>query len=123
MPGKMPAEYWREYRKKHREKLNAQQAERRKNDEELRKRRHAAETERRRRRREGEDDSWEIPQLYEYLRSGRYYSFWEDELKMDLEQERALAKLEGKDQEEAVRKYRSKEYFQRKFLGLPLKDL
>lgn len=36
-------------------------------------------------------------------------SFWEDELRMDLEQERVLAKLEGRDPDEAVRSYKLRE--------------
>jgi hypothetical protein len=47
--------------------------------------------------------------LYPELRSGTRLSFWEDELRMDLAQERALAEMEGRDPDEAVRAYRSRE--------------
>jgi hypothetical protein len=50
-----------------------------------------------------------LPQLYEELRFGAKLSFWEDELKMDLAQERALAEAERFDADEAVRVYRARE--------------
>ena len=39
---------------------------------------------------------------------------------MDLAQEYALAKIEGADPEEAVKRYRSREYAERKLAGFPL---
>lgn len=50
-----------------------------------------------------------LPQLYEELRHGRSLSFWEDELKMDLAQERQLAILEGRDPDAAVKAYKARE--------------
>ena len=40
---------------------------------------------------------------------GARLSFWNDELAMDLEQERALATLEGRDPDQAARAYRVRE--------------
>lgn len=45
--------------------------------------------------------------LYPELQHGKAVSFWEDELRMDLEQERHLARLEGKPGR--VREYAARE--------------
>jgi hypothetical protein len=50
-----------------------------------------------------------LPVLYPELNHGSAMSFWEDELRMDLAQERALAELEGVDPDEAVLAYRRRE--------------
>ena len=47
-----------------------------------------------------------LPELYPNLRHGRVLSFREDELKMDIEQERALAVIEGRDPDDAATTYR-----------------
>ena len=47
--------------------------------------------------------------LFPHLQAGKALSFWEDELRLDLEQERVLAELEGRDPSEAVRAYRARE--------------
>jgi hypothetical protein len=41
--------------------------------------------------------------------SGTVYSFWDEELSMDLRQEAFLAELEGKDAKAQCRKYRYRE--------------
>jgi hypothetical protein len=50
-----------------------------------------------------------LPVLFPHIVHGTRLSFWQDELKMDLEQERELALLEGRDPVEAVRAYRRRE--------------
>ena len=50
-----------------------------------------------------------LPQLYPELNSGKAIAFWEDELRMDLAQERALAELEGRDPDRAAAEYRGRE--------------
>ncbi len=47
--------------------------------------------------------------LMEHLQHGTALSFWEDELRLDLSQERALAVLEGRDPDAAARAYRARE--------------
>lgn len=47
--------------------------------------------------------------LMEHLQHGTMVSFWEDELRLDLAQERALAILENIDPDAAVRAYRARE--------------
>jgi len=68
------------------------------------------EQKRRWRKRRPRPEPVELPVLYADLRHGQVISLWRDELAMDLEQERVLAELEGRDPEEAVRAYRAKEY-------------
>jgi hypothetical protein len=74
-----------------------------------------AQRQRRRERLRGED----LPELYPELRRGHGISFWDDELRMDLAQERELAKLER-------RAGRVKEYLAReiawKRMTVPLTD-
>jgi hypothetical protein len=50
-----------------------------------------------------------LPPLLPELRRGIRLSFWDDELRLDLFQERQLAILEGRDPEVAVKAYRSRE--------------
>ena len=50
-----------------------------------------------------------LPLLYPELQHGKALSFWEDELRIDVEQERALARLEGRDPDEAAKAYRARE--------------
>jgi hypothetical protein len=51
-----------------------------------------------------------MPILRPETQHGTRVSFWEDELRLDLEQERVLAALEGQDPDSAVTRYRSREY-------------
>jgi len=50
-----------------------------------------------------------LPLLYPALQRGARLSFWEDELRLDLAQEWALAECEGRDPEEAARTYLARE--------------
>ena len=50
-----------------------------------------------------------LPVLYPELQTGTVVAFWEDELRLDLEQERQLAMLEGADVDDAVRRYQRRE--------------
>lgn len=54
-----------------------------------------------------------LPVLFPGLVRGTSVSFWEDELRMDLEQERALALLEGRDPDAAIVAYRKREVSER----------
>ncbi len=54
------------------------------------------------------DDS-PLPLLMPELQHGRAIAFWEDELRLDLAQERELALLEGRDPVAAVAAYRARE--------------
>lgn len=54
-------------------------------------------------------DTTPLPPLYPELQHGKALSFWDDELRMDLAQERALAELEGRDPDEAVKVYAVRE--------------
>jgi hypothetical protein len=47
--------------------------------------------------------------LMPVLQHGSHLSFWEDELRLDLAQEDALARIEGRDPAEAVEHYRLRE--------------
>jgi hypothetical protein len=47
--------------------------------------------------------------LFPHLVRGARISFWEDELRMDLAQEAELARLEGRDPEQAVKEYSARE--------------
>ena len=51
----------------------------------------------------------ELAPLFPDLVRGSRVSFWDDELRMDLRQERALAIIEGKDPAVAVQSYRARE--------------
>ena len=50
-----------------------------------------------------------LPLLMPHLQRGVHISFWEDELRLDLAQERALAELEGRDPEQAAAAYHARE--------------
>lgn len=50
-----------------------------------------------------------LPILYPELQHGKHYAFWDDELRLDLAQERALAILEGYDPDRRVAAYRARE--------------
>lgn len=50
-----------------------------------------------------------LPQLYPELQHGRALSFREDEIRMDVAQERALALLEGRDPDQAADAYWARE--------------
>ena len=99
------AAYWREYRAAHRERLCAQQREQRKLKPRVRGDR-SAEYARRKTRAHPVPD---LPVLFPRLHHGCVLSFWDEELRMDLEQERSLAILEGRCPETAARTYRSRE--------------
>ena|SRR4249920_1455017 len=103
MPGKMSAEWWREYRSKNRDRINAQAAARRKQKPRVRNR--AEEYAKKRK-------PPEIPlePLFPQIRHGGAISFWDEELNMDLAQEAELAKLQGRDPVVACRAYRAREY-------------
>ena len=50
-----------------------------------------------------------LPAVYPALQRGTRISFWQDELRIDLAQEAALARLEGHDPDAAVAAYRRRE--------------
>ena len=50
-----------------------------------------------------------LPPLFPGLQRGAAIAFWDDELRMDLAQERALAELEGADPDLAAREYGKRE--------------
>lgn len=107
MGGRMSAGWWRDYRARNRERVNA-------TARAGKKRRRALMTPEERRKARGTKprrprDTALLPQLYEHLRRGRTISFWQDELAMDLAQEHVLAELEGRDPEKAVAEYRARE--------------
>lgn len=102
----MPPEWWREYRRRRCEELRAYNRERRQTPK-VREQRRASEA--RRRAKQAVLAQEPLPMLYPHLQRGTAVSFWEDELRLDLEQEAALARLEGRCPVEAVRKYRARE--------------
>lgn len=51
----------------------------------------------------------EVAPLFPHLHHGVRIAFWNEELAMDLEQEWALALLEGRDPEASVAEYRARE--------------
>lgn len=97
------AAWWRQYRLDHAERLQAYNRARRKKPR-VRAQRHASEARRRARRRQAG-----ITPLMPSLQHGYAVSFWEDELRLDLAQEAALAEIEGRDQVLAVAAYRARE--------------
>jgi hypothetical protein len=54
-------------------------------------------------------DTTPLPLLMPELQHGNAIAFWEDELRLDLAQERELARLEGRDPAAAIAAYRSRE--------------
>jgi hypothetical protein len=104
------AEYWREYRRKNKERLREYNRERRKQPKVKAQR--VQQEIRRRARRRGELDTSPLPSLHPHLKPpspGKEYIFWSEDLMHDLEQERELARLEGRDPDEAARRYRNRE--------------
>lgn len=61
-----------------------------------------------------------VEPLFPQLRRGVVLSFWNDELKMDLAQERELAILEGKDPEAVCKEYEQRETEWFALCGTPL---
>lgn len=57
------------------------------------------------------------PILYPATQRGVRLAFWTDELRLDLEQERALAVLEGRDPDEAAKAYAARETAWYRFAG------
>jgi enterochelin esterase-like enzyme len=107
MGGKMPPEYWREYRKRNREKLLAQERARRKTKPRVRDR-----TAEYAKRIKARVDRTPLPLLHaqEFTRNrGRIIAFWEEELEHDMIQEAHLAKLEGRDPVKAMQRYETRE--------------
>lgn len=107
-------EQWRTYRAANRERLNAAQ----------RARRALGRVRGDRSREYSKRASRALPPLgplFPELVRGQRLSFWEDELRMDLAQEAALARIEGRDEALAVRAYRAREIAWRS-LTAPLID-
>jgi hypothetical protein len=107
MGGTMPPEWWREYRRRNRERLAAQQQERRRRKPRVRD--YAAEWRAEVGRRGPQAEVEPLPLLMAHLQHGSRVAFWEDELRLDLAQEEALALLEGRDPAAGVRAYRARE--------------
>jgi hypothetical protein len=77
----------------------------------------------RRRRASQVVDTTPLPALYPELNHGSGIAFWEDELRMDLAQERALAECEGRDPIVAIADYRRRELAWRQFAAPVLEEL
>lgn len=105
MAGKVSAEYYRDYRAANRERINARLRERRAKNGRVRGDRSAEYAKRPSRAQKVEP----LQPLFPHVHHGMAMSFWEDELRMDLEQEAALARLENRDVDDAVRRYRAQE--------------
>lgn len=103
----MPPEWWREYRRRRQEHLREYNRQRRQTPK-LKAQRRASEQRRLAKKRPPPCPD-PLPPLYPSLQVGKYLSFWEDELRLDLAQEAWLAVLEGNDPEEAVARYRRRE--------------
>lgn len=63
-----------------------------------------------------------LPPIYPELNRGTSISFWEDELRMDLAQERALAELEGRNPVAAAKAYWTRENVWIRITCQPLED-
>lgn len=113
MGGQQPPEWWREYRRRRADHLREYNRQRRQQPK-LKAQRKASEKRRRAKRCLDEEP---LPVLMPGLQHGSHYSFWEDELRLDLAQEAALAVLEGRCPEEAVKAYRAREYAWRRVTG------
>jgi hypothetical protein len=101
----MSPEWWRAYRAKNRAKIRERERERHR-------RQRAARGRGDRSAEYAKRPSRAIPKitpLYPELQRGGVLSFRDDELRMDLAQERALAEFEGRDPDEAVRMYQARE--------------
>ena len=104
----MTPEYWRDYRKRNRDKINARDRARRARGRD-RGDRSAEYAKRNAERAAARPNIEPLPVLYPELNHGTSIAFWHDELRMDLAQERILAELEGRDPDEAVRAYTARE--------------
>jgi hypothetical protein len=102
MGGKMSAAWWRDYRRRNGERVNAQLRARRSRG------RNRGDRSREYAKRPTRANPRPTP-LYPHLKHGSTVSWWHTELAMDLEQERELARLEGRDPEDAVARYRARE--------------
>lgn len=101
------AEYWRDYRRRNRERLNAQLAERRRrNGRGDRTAERAAENARRRARHQASRPE-PLPMLHPHLKQGTVVEFWDEALRHDIEQEKELALLEGRCPKKAAARYRA----------------
>lgn len=116
MGSKMSPEWWREYRRKNAERLNEQQRTRRAAKPRERGDRKAEYAKRAAARQQHEGDG-PLPLLYPELQHGRAVAFWEDELRLDLAQERSAHKaLNPKDTRgHPVERYKSREVRERMF--------
>ncbi len=101
--------YWRRWRAAHPE-YRAREAARSAERKRVHGRGDRTEEYRRRAARRPKLDTTPLPLLYPDAQRGAVLSFWRGELNLDCEQERALALLEGRDPDEAVRAYRSREW-------------
>jgi hypothetical protein len=108
------AAYWRAYRAANRDRLNAQQRARRATHRPSRGDRSAESAGRPSRAAAGDAP---LPVLFPKLVRGVALSFWEDELRMDLHQERILAALEGRDPDAAAKLYRAREVAWHRWTG------
>lgn len=102
MSGTMPAAYWRAYRQRRR--LAGRPVHRRPGY--VRHRDYRAEYAR---KVERHPLTPRVEPLMSTLQRGVRLAFWDDELRLDLAQERSLALLEGRDPERAVAVYRARE--------------
>lgn len=104
-------DYWKKYRAAHHDRIRAQERARAARPEN-RRARQAMESARRKRRRAEARVAPPAPlePLFPKLVHGKHVSFWDDELRMDLEQEGALAALEGRDPDAARRLYADAEW-------------
>jgi hypothetical protein len=100
------AAYYRAYRAANLERLREYDRQRRKNNPRLRAQRKASE-QRRRAKLRGRCEP--LPELFPDLVRGAVLMFREEAIDADVRQERELAKLEGRDPDEAERRYRSTE--------------
>jgi hypothetical protein len=110
-------DYWKKYRAAH--------PSYRKKEAERRKQRKAAMTAEERQKDRGIRKSRaipEVPLLMPHLLRGGSISFWEDELRLDLEQERQLALLENRNPDQALKEYRSREYTWKRLTASILDD-
>lgn len=105
MGGKMPAAYWREYRARRR--LSGNPVRRRAGY--IRLRDYGAEYARSLELHPPTSAASPLAVLMPELQRGARVAFWEDELRLDLHQERELALLEGRDPVVAVAAYRARE--------------
>ncbi len=106
MSGKMPAEYFREYRARRRLSGNPV---RRRAGYVRPTRDYGAEYARSLQLHPRLAAPQPLPLLMPHLQHGARVAFWEDELRLDLAQEARLAELEGRDPVTAIAAYRARE--------------